>query len=162
MSIFLNDPSQGFTLSLALNKMVGAFGQTPWSDFAAFSILFAAPVSSCSSSSRSTSSAGSRSAASRADQRADAAQRPSNQDRYANSTARVPTSIRPSNRASELSAAPAEVQESQHGHVIDVDDPEPAHPDEDTDNDLEDVQPDRQQGQPLKALGSPSGRGQTG
>jgi arabinogalactan oligomer/maltooligosaccharide transport system permease protein len=45
VSIFLNDPSQGFTLSLALNKMVGAFGQTPWSDFAAFSILFAAPVS---------------------------------------------------------------------------------------------------------------------
>ena len=26
VSIFLNDPSQGFTLSLALNKMVGAFG----------------------------------------------------------------------------------------------------------------------------------------
>ena len=45
VSIFLNDPSQGFTLSLALNKMVGAFGQTPWSDFAAFSIMFAAPVS---------------------------------------------------------------------------------------------------------------------
>jgi arabinogalactan oligomer/maltooligosaccharide transport system permease protein len=45
VSIFLNDPSQGFTLSLALNKMVGAYGQTPWSDFAAFSILFAAPVS---------------------------------------------------------------------------------------------------------------------
>jgi arabinogalactan oligomer/maltooligosaccharide transport system permease protein len=45
VSIFLNDPSQGFTLSLALNKMVGAFGQTPWSDFAAFSILFAMPVS---------------------------------------------------------------------------------------------------------------------
>jgi arabinogalactan oligomer/maltooligosaccharide transport system permease protein len=45
VSIFLNDPRQGFTLSLALNKMVGAFGQTPWSDFAAFSIMFAAPVS---------------------------------------------------------------------------------------------------------------------
>jgi arabinogalactan oligomer/maltooligosaccharide transport system permease protein len=45
VSIFLNDPSQGYTLSLALNKMVGAFGQTPWSDFAAFAILFAAPVS---------------------------------------------------------------------------------------------------------------------
>jgi arabinogalactan oligomer / maltooligosaccharide transport system permease protein len=45
VSIFLNDPGQGFTLSLALNKMVGAFGQTPWADFAAFSILFAAPVS---------------------------------------------------------------------------------------------------------------------
>lgn len=44
-SIFLNDPDQGYTLSLALAKMVGAFGQTPWSDFAAFSILFAAPVS---------------------------------------------------------------------------------------------------------------------
>ena len=25
--------------------MVGAFGQTPWSDFAAFAILFALPVS---------------------------------------------------------------------------------------------------------------------
>jgi arabinogalactan oligomer/maltooligosaccharide transport system permease protein len=45
VSIFLNAPDQGFTLSLALNKMVGAFGQTPWSDFAAFAILFAAPVS---------------------------------------------------------------------------------------------------------------------
>jgi arabinogalactan oligomer/maltooligosaccharide transport system permease protein len=45
VSIFLTDPKQGYTLSLALNKMVGAFGQTPWSDFAAFSILFAAPVS---------------------------------------------------------------------------------------------------------------------
>jgi arabinogalactan oligomer/maltooligosaccharide transport system permease protein len=45
VSIFLNDPTQGYTLSLALNKMVGAFGQTPWSDFAAFAILFAAPVS---------------------------------------------------------------------------------------------------------------------
>ncbi|MBA2382468.1 MAG: carbohydrate ABC transporter permease [Chloroflexi bacterium] len=45
VSIFLNSPGQGFTLSLALNKMVGAFGQTPWSDFAAFAILFAAPVS---------------------------------------------------------------------------------------------------------------------
>jgi len=45
VSIFLNDPTQGYTLSLALNKMVGAFGQTAWSDFAAFSILFAAPVS---------------------------------------------------------------------------------------------------------------------
>ncbi|HEX5823019.1 MAG TPA: ABC transporter permease subunit, partial [Candidatus Limnocylindrales bacterium] len=45
VSIFLNAPDQGYTLSLALNKMVGAFGQTPWSDFAAFSILFAAPVS---------------------------------------------------------------------------------------------------------------------
>ncbi|HEY3164129.1 MAG TPA: carbohydrate ABC transporter permease [Candidatus Limnocylindrales bacterium] len=44
-SIFLNDPDQGYTLSLALAKMVGAFGQTPWSDFAAFAILFAAPVS---------------------------------------------------------------------------------------------------------------------
>jgi arabinogalactan oligomer / maltooligosaccharide transport system permease protein len=45
VSIFLNNPAQGYTLSLALNGMVGAFGQTPWSDFAAFSILFAAPVS---------------------------------------------------------------------------------------------------------------------
>ena len=45
VSIFLNSPDQGYTLSLALNKMVGAFGQTAWSDFAAFSILFAAPVS---------------------------------------------------------------------------------------------------------------------
>ena len=44
VSIFLNNPSQGYTLSLALNEMVGAFGQTPWSDFAAFSILYTAPV----------------------------------------------------------------------------------------------------------------------
>ena len=45
VSIFLNSPDEGFTLSLALNKMVGSFGQTKWSDFAAFAILFAAPVS---------------------------------------------------------------------------------------------------------------------
>jgi arabinogalactan oligomer / maltooligosaccharide transport system permease protein len=44
VSIFLNNAND-FTLSLALNKMVGAFGQTPWSEFAAFAILFSAPVS---------------------------------------------------------------------------------------------------------------------
>ena len=44
VSTFLRDPKD-YTLALALNKMVGAFGQTPWSDFAAFAILFALPVS---------------------------------------------------------------------------------------------------------------------
>ena len=62
VSIFLNDPSQGFTLSLALNKMVGAFGQTPWSDFAASRSCSRRRSRSCSSSSRSTSSAALRSA----------------------------------------------------------------------------------------------------
>jgi arabinogalactan oligomer / maltooligosaccharide transport system permease protein len=43
--IFLSDVKQ-FTLSLALNGMVGQYAtQTPWSQFAAFSILFALPVS---------------------------------------------------------------------------------------------------------------------
>lgn len=42
---FLNDPSS-FTLSVALNGMVGAFATTtPWGKFAAFAILFALPVS---------------------------------------------------------------------------------------------------------------------
>ncbi len=40
---FLNDPST-FTLAMALNGMVGQYASnTPWSDFAAFSILFAIP-----------------------------------------------------------------------------------------------------------------------
>lgn len=43
--IFLSDVKQ-FTLSIALNGMVGQYAtQTPWSQFAAFSILFALPVS---------------------------------------------------------------------------------------------------------------------
>jgi arabinogalactan oligomer/maltooligosaccharide transport system permease protein len=43
--IFLSDPGQ-FTLSLALNGMVGQFATTtPWSEFSAFAILFALPVS---------------------------------------------------------------------------------------------------------------------
>ena len=43
--IFLSDPKQ-FTLAVALNGMVGQFAtQTPWSQFAAFAILFALPVS---------------------------------------------------------------------------------------------------------------------
>ena len=43
--IFLSDPQQ-FTLSLALNGMVGQFATTtPWSEFSAFAILFALPVS---------------------------------------------------------------------------------------------------------------------
>jgi len=42
---FLLDPSS-FTLSVALNGMVGAFATTtPWGKFAAFAILFALPVS---------------------------------------------------------------------------------------------------------------------
>jgi arabinogalactan oligomer/maltooligosaccharide transport system permease protein len=42
---FLTDP-QDFTLSMALNGMVGQFATTtPWSKFAAFAILFALPVS---------------------------------------------------------------------------------------------------------------------
>jgi arabinogalactan oligomer/maltooligosaccharide transport system permease protein len=42
---FLNDP-QTFTLSVALNGMVGQFATTtPWGKFAAFAILFALPVS---------------------------------------------------------------------------------------------------------------------
>jgi arabinogalactan oligomer/maltooligosaccharide transport system permease protein len=43
--IFLSDPGQ-FTLSLALNGMVGQFATTtPWSEFSAFAIMFALPVS---------------------------------------------------------------------------------------------------------------------
>ena len=43
--IFLSDPKQ-FTLSLALNGMVGQYAtQTPWSMFSAFAIMFALPVS---------------------------------------------------------------------------------------------------------------------
>ena len=42
---FLNQP-RDFTLSMALNGMVGQYaGSTPWSDFAAFAILVALPVS---------------------------------------------------------------------------------------------------------------------
>ena len=44
-STFLTDP-QDYTLAVALNSMVGGYAtQTPWSDFAAFAILVAAPVS---------------------------------------------------------------------------------------------------------------------
>lgn len=43
--IFLSDPGQ-FTLALALNGMVGQYAtQTPWSEFSAFAIMFALPVS---------------------------------------------------------------------------------------------------------------------
>lgn len=43
--MFLTNP-QSFTLSMALNGMVGQYaGSTPWSSFAAFSILVALPVS---------------------------------------------------------------------------------------------------------------------
>jgi arabinogalactan oligomer/maltooligosaccharide transport system permease protein len=43
--MFLQDPKD-FTLAMALNGMVGQFATTtPWSMFAAFSILFALPVS---------------------------------------------------------------------------------------------------------------------
>jgi arabinogalactan oligomer/maltooligosaccharide transport system permease protein len=43
--MFLTEPPD-FTLSMALNAMVGQFATTtPWSDFAAFAILFALPVS---------------------------------------------------------------------------------------------------------------------
>ncbi len=43
--IFLSDPQQ-FTLAVALNGMVGQFAtQTPWSEFSAFAIMFALPVS---------------------------------------------------------------------------------------------------------------------
>ena len=44
-SVFLTNPNS-FTLSMALNGMVGQYAaSTPWSQFAAFSILFAPPVS---------------------------------------------------------------------------------------------------------------------
>ena len=40
------DHEGNFTLAMALNGMVGQYaGSTPWSSFAAFSILFAPPVS---------------------------------------------------------------------------------------------------------------------
>ncbi len=43
--IFLSDASQ-FTLAVALNGMVGQYAtQTPWSEFSAFAIMFALPVS---------------------------------------------------------------------------------------------------------------------
>ena len=43
--VFLTNPNS-FTLSMALNGMVGQYaGSTPWSSFAAFSILMALPVS---------------------------------------------------------------------------------------------------------------------
>jgi arabinogalactan oligomer/maltooligosaccharide transport system permease protein len=43
--IFLSDPKQ-FTLAVALNGMVGQFATTtPWSQFSAFAIMFALPVS---------------------------------------------------------------------------------------------------------------------
>ena len=43
--IFLSEPGQ-FTLAVALNGMVGQFATTtPWSEFSAFAILFALPVS---------------------------------------------------------------------------------------------------------------------
>ncbi len=42
--VFL-DNYPDFTLSMALNAMVGQYGQTPWSQFAAFAILVAIPVS---------------------------------------------------------------------------------------------------------------------
>ena len=40
---FLDHP-QNFTLAMALNGMVGAYGTTPWSQFSAFAILVALPV----------------------------------------------------------------------------------------------------------------------
>jgi arabinogalactan oligomer/maltooligosaccharide transport system permease protein len=44
-STFLTQP-QDYTLAVALNSMVGAYAtQTPWSDFSAFAIMVAAPVS---------------------------------------------------------------------------------------------------------------------
>jgi len=44
-STFLTKP-EDYTLAVALNSMVGAYAtQTPWSDFAAFAVLVAAPVS---------------------------------------------------------------------------------------------------------------------
>ena len=41
--LFLDHP-QDFTLAMALNGMVGAYGTTPWSQFSAFAILVALPV----------------------------------------------------------------------------------------------------------------------
>ncbi len=43
---FIGGQVPDWTLSIALNSMVGQFARnTPWSDFAAFAILFALPVS---------------------------------------------------------------------------------------------------------------------
>lgn len=42
--VFLQNPKD-FTLSMALKAMVGEYGNTPWSQFAAFAILVAIPVS---------------------------------------------------------------------------------------------------------------------
>ena len=44
-STFLTKP-QDYTLAVALNSMVGRYAtETPWSDFAAFAIMVALPVS---------------------------------------------------------------------------------------------------------------------
>jgi arabinogalactan oligomer / maltooligosaccharide transport system permease protein len=44
--MFIGGNPQDWTLSIALNSMVGQFARTtPWSEFAAFAILFALPVS---------------------------------------------------------------------------------------------------------------------
>ncbi len=46
VAMFVSGTVSDWTLSLALNSMVGQFARTtPWSEFAAFSVLFAAPVS---------------------------------------------------------------------------------------------------------------------
>lgn len=42
--IFIENPKD-FTLSMVLNGMVGQYGNTPWSQFAAFAVLVAIPVS---------------------------------------------------------------------------------------------------------------------
>lgn len=43
---FIGGNPQNWTLAIALNSMVGQFARTtPWSEFAAFAILFALPVS---------------------------------------------------------------------------------------------------------------------
>jgi arabinogalactan oligomer/maltooligosaccharide transport system permease protein len=44
--MFIHGTVSDWTLSIALNSMVGQFARnTPWSEFAAFAILFAVPVS---------------------------------------------------------------------------------------------------------------------
>jgi arabinogalactan oligomer/maltooligosaccharide transport system permease protein len=44
--MFIGSNVPDWTLSIALNSMVGQFARTtPWSEFAAFAILFALPVS---------------------------------------------------------------------------------------------------------------------
>ncbi len=46
VAMFVSGEIGDWTLSLALNSMVGQFARTtPWSQFAAFSVLFAAPIS---------------------------------------------------------------------------------------------------------------------